>query len=112
MSDSTTRSLPDILLTEHIQSILDRLDGSAEDVETCVAMPPEVYTSEEWFEFEKRAVWDREWVCVGHHGLVPKPGDHVSITINDDPFLVLRGDNGEVHVMSAVCQHRGYRLGE
>ncbi len=112
MSDSTTRSLPDVLLTEHIQSILDRLDGSAEDVETCVAMPPEVYTSEEWFEFEKRAVWDREWVCVGHHGLVPKPGDHVSITVNDDPFLVLRGDDGEVHVMSAVCQHRGYRLGE
>lgn len=74
-------------------------------------MPPEVYTSAEWFEFEKRAVWDREWICVGHVSHIPKVGDYTSITVNDDPLLVLRDADG-VRVMSSVCQHRGHLLGD
>lgn len=112
MNTFTRAPLPELELTPLMRSILDRLDGSDEDVETAIAMPPEVYTSEEWFEFEKRAVWDREWVCLGHHGSVPKPGDYFSINVNDDPLLVVRGKDNEVRVMSAVCQHRGYVLGE
>jgi phenylpropionate dioxygenase-like ring-hydroxylating dioxygenase large terminal subunit len=112
MSDHSTLGLPDVALTPHLEDILARLDSSVAAYDQAISLPPEVYTSEEWFEFEKRAVWDHEWICLGHQGLIPKPGDYVSITVNDDPLLVLRDKDGTVRVMSAVCQHRGYRLGE
>ena len=110
MGDFVSAALPDVELTDHIRGILAQLDASTLDVDKAVSMPPAVYTSEEWFEFEKRAVWDRQWICVGHHGSVPKAGDYVSITVNDDPLIVQRRDGGKIHVMSAVCQHRGYQL--
>ena len=112
MSDYTVKTLPDVALTDHLRSVLDRLDASTADIETCITLPSEVYTSEAWFEFEKRAVWDPEWVCLGHIGQIPEVGDYFSITINDDPLLVLRDGAGEVRVMTAVCQHRGHILGE
>ena len=28
-------------------------------------MPPVIYTSEEFLEFERRALFDKEWLCVG-----------------------------------------------
>ena len=112
MNDYTAKTLPDVKLTDHLRSILERLDPSTADIETCITLPSEVYTSEEWFEFEKRAVWDCEWVCLGHIGQIPEIGDYFSITINDDPLLVLRDHAGEVRVMTAVCRHRGHILGE
>ena len=112
MTDYVARPLPDVRLNERHEEILEQLDPSDAELAQCLTMPPAVYTCEDWFEFEKRAVWDREWVCVGHHGVIPKSGDYVSITINDDPLLVQRRADGGVRVMSAVCQHRGHVLGE
>lgn len=112
MTDYVARPLPDVRLNERHIEILEQLDPSDAELAQCLSMPPAVYTCEDWFEFEKRAVWDREWVCVGHHGVIPNAGDYVSITINDDPLLVQRRDDGGVRVMSAVCQHRGHVLGE
>ncbi len=112
MSDFTYKTLPELELTPVIRSILDQLEPSNQDVETAVSLPPDVYTSEEWWEFERRAIWDREWVCVGHQGSILNPGDYFSININDEPMLVLKDGEGTIRVMSAVCQHRGHILGE
>jgi len=112
MANYTSAPLPDVELTEHLRNILDDLDDSTLDVSEAITMPPAVYTSEEFFEFEKRAVLDSEWFCIGHIGIIPNAGDYVSITINEDPLLILRTDDGGVRAMSAVCQHRGHVLGE
>ena len=112
MSDFVKAPLAAVELSDAIEGILSQLDESAVDLKDAVTMPPDVYTSEDWFEFEKRAVWDREWICVGHQGTIPNPGDYVSITINEDPLLVLRGSDNKIKVMSAVCQHRGHVLGQ
>ena len=73
---------------------------------------PYVYASEEWFEFEKAAVYDRSWLCVGRIDLLRQPGDYYTVTINDDPLMVVMDDEGQVRVMSSVCQHRGHLLAE
>jgi len=109
---TTPCPLPDIELTPHLRSLLDALDASYGDRREAISLPPACYTSEEWFEFERRAVWDREWVCVGHTGNLARPGDYFRLNINGDPVLVLRDLDGEVRVMSAVCTHRGHVLGE
>lgn len=109
---SANYTLPDVPLTPTLLEILNSLEPSAREVDEAISLPPACYTSEEWFEFERRAVFDREWVCLGHASLIPKPGDYYSITMNDDPLLVLRAKDGSVRVMSAVCQHRGHVLGD
>ena len=86
--------LEDVELTPKIREILGGLDPSAQEHKQAISLPPACYTSEEWFEFEKRAVFDRDWVCVGHTGLIPNPGDFQAINMNNDPLIVLRDRAG------------------
>ena len=104
--------LPDVPLTPFIRGILGRIDASVGTVDTAVSLPSECYTSEEWYEFERRAIFDREWVALGHQSFAPNPGDYFSITISDEPLLVVRGKDGVLRVLSAVCRHRGHMLGQ
>jgi phenylpropionate dioxygenase-like ring-hydroxylating dioxygenase large terminal subunit len=111
MNNPTSVPLDDVVLTPKLRRILSVLDASAREHRDAIALPRECYVSEEWFEFEKRAIFDCNWVCVGHVQLIPNPGDYVSICLNEDPLLVLRDTTGDVRVMSAVCAHRGRVIG-
>jgi phenylpropionate dioxygenase-like ring-hydroxylating dioxygenase large terminal subunit len=112
MADFVTASLPDVPIGHVVQTILDKLDGSLGDVRDALALPPECYTSPDWFEFERRAIFDRDWVVLAHHNVIPDKGDYVSIEINGEPLLVVRGRDDAVRVLSAVCRHRGHLLGQ
>jgi len=105
-------TLRDVPLTGSLKSLLANIDASAADVSAAISLPAECYTSDEWFEFERRAIFDREWVAVGHHALIPRVGDYFSIEILGEPLLVVRGADSEIRVLSAVCRHRGHVLGE
>ncbi|MDA9372043.1 aromatic ring-hydroxylating dioxygenase subunit alpha [Porticoccaceae bacterium] len=96
----------------NISAAITAIRDSARGVESSIALPPELYSSESWFNFEKEAIWDREWICVGHVSMVPNEGDYFSITVIDDPLLVVKGSDGKIRTLSAVCQHRGHVLGE
>ena len=104
--------LDDIELTSSIRKTLAALDASAQNLKEAMTLPKECYTSEEWFEFEKRAVYDRDWVCVAHIGSIPNAGDYISININNDPLLVVHDEQNRIRVMSAVCPHRGSVIGD
>ncbi len=95
-----------------IGATIKAIRDSAGDVSESVALPPQLYNSEFWFDFERQAIWDREWICVGHIGLIPNIGDYFSITVIDDPLVVVRGEDGQIRTLSAVCQHRGHVLGD
>jgi phenylpropionate dioxygenase-like ring-hydroxylating dioxygenase large terminal subunit len=57
-------------------------------------------------------VFDRDWVALGHHNNIAEPGDYFSVEVNGEPLLVVRGEDREVRVLSAVCRHRGHLLGD
>lgn len=105
-------ALPDIPFTAQVRDIFEKLDASVGGVEDALALPPECYTSEEWYEFERRAIFDRNWLVLGHHNLIREAGDYFSIEINGEPLLVARGKDNTVRVLSAVCRHRGHLLGQ
>jgi len=98
--------------SETVVSILNDLGPSLIESKEARSMPPEVYISEEFFEFEKHAIYGKSWLCVGRQEQVPNPGDYYSITVNDDPLIVTRDKKGEINVISAVCQHRGHLVAE
>ncbi|MBX6391486.1 MAG: aromatic ring-hydroxylating dioxygenase subunit alpha [Frankia sp.] len=97
------------LLTPEVRAILDELDQYTDpDFTKARTMPPAVYTSEEFYAFEKEAIFAREWLCLGHVSQIPNNGDYFTIQVADEPLIVVRGDDGVIRVMSAICQHRGY----
>jgi phenylpropionate dioxygenase-like ring-hydroxylating dioxygenase large terminal subunit len=79
-------------------------------VETAEILPAEAYTSEQFWEFEKLAIFSREWLCVGHVNEVPKPGDHLPLTVLEEPVVLVRDDAGTIRVLSAICRHRGHPI--
>ncbi len=92
--------------------LLSSFDESVGPVNESRLLPPEIYTSAEFYEFERRAIFRREWLCVGRVDQLPNPGDFRCIEIAGEPLIVARDSDGELRVMTAVCQHRGMVIAE
>jgi hypothetical protein len=80
-NDHRLAPLGDVELTRSIRSALEELDASAQSLAEAITSFMKCYASEESFKFEKRAVLDRDWVCVAHIGSIPNPDDYLSINI-------------------------------
>lgn len=91
-----------------VADIVSRLDVCVGDTTTARSLPGECYTSEEFFAFEMDALLSREWLCVGHHSSIPRAGDYFTVTLVDEPLVIVRGDDGAIRALSAICQHRGH----
>jgi phenylpropionate dioxygenase-like ring-hydroxylating dioxygenase large terminal subunit len=92
--------------------LLSSFDASVKPVNESRLLPPVLYTSDEFYEFERDAIFGRDWLCVGRADEIPNPGDYLTITIADEPLLVTRMRDGGISVMSNVCRHRGMVLAE
>ena len=93
-------------------ALLASFDDSVDSFEVSTTIDPAVYTSPEFFEFEKEAVFDHEWLCVGRAERIPNPGDWFTVTLLEEPLVVVRDKAGTVQCLSAVCQHRGMQVCE
>jgi phenylpropionate dioxygenase-like ring-hydroxylating dioxygenase large terminal subunit len=95
-------------LIPEVREILAALDRTSTDYTEARTMPASVYTSEAFYEFEKEAIFAREWLCLGHISQIPEEGDYFTIQVADEPLIVVRSANGVIRVLSSICQHRGY----
>ncbi len=93
-------------------SLLTDLDASIEDVSKAVTLPPALYTSGEFLDFEAEALFMKEWLCVGRAERIPNVGDWFTVTMVDEPIIIARNKEGEIRAMSAVCQHRAMQVCE
>ena len=93
-----------------IDDLLDQLDDSVEDVSRARTMPPALYTSPDVLAFEREAVFAHDWLCVGRADRVPGVGDWFTVTLCDEPIIVVRDKESRVRAMSAVCQHRAMQV--
>ena len=93
-------------------AFFDSLDSSVLDVVDAQMLPPECYVSSEFYEFEKKAIFDHEWLCVGRASWASKPGDYFTSHHIGEPIVVTRGQDGVLRALSNVCQHRGMIVAE
>lgn len=101
--------MPSTILTD---AFFDGLTSSTKDVTEAETLPPACYTSEEFFEFEKEALFNREWLCVGRVDWVKNPGDYFTTTHIGEPLVITRTRDGELKALSSVCQHRAMLVAE
>ena len=79
-------------------------------IERAHPLPPEVYTSEEWYRREVETIFLKEWLIATREEEIPNPGDYVRIDLVDEPLIILRDRSGTIRALSAACQHRSAEL--
>ena len=94
------------------QTFFDGLSTSLGDINESETLPPLCYTDADFYNFEKDAVFDGEWLCVGREEWVANPGDYFNTIIADEPIVVARARDGSLNAMSSVCQHRAMLVSE
>ena len=72
------------------------------------SLPRAAYLDPGWFEHEMRAVFAREWVCIGREGDFP-PGTITPVTVAGQGAIVVHGADG-LRAFHNVCPHRGAEL--
>ncbi len=97
-----------VLTPELFQSF----DSSITDVAIAETMPPVIYTSEEFLEFERRVLFSNEWLCVGRASRIPANGDYFTCVANGEQVIVARGKDGTIRAFSGICRHRGMQVVE
>jgi p-cumate 2,3-dioxygenase alpha subunit len=65
------------------------------------------FTDPECLEEERRRIFDKCWIYVGHESEVPHAGDYRSRNVAGRPLILVRGDDGIIRVLLNTCTHRG-----
>jgi phenylpropionate dioxygenase-like ring-hydroxylating dioxygenase large terminal subunit len=58
--------------------------------EEAVAMPPSVYTSNDFNDAELENIFKKDWFCVGRASALSSSGDYVTCELAGQPVIVLR----------------------
>jgi p-cumate 2,3-dioxygenase subunit alpha len=65
------------------------------------------FTDPECLEQERRRIFEKCWIYVGHESEVPHAGDYQSRSVTGRPMVLVRGDDGVIRVLLNTCTHRG-----
>ena len=80
------------------------------DYQNAVGMPGAFYTDARLCALEQDYLFARDWVCVGREEDVPQSGSYLTVTVADEPILIVRGSDGVLRALSNVCRHRGTQV--
>lgn len=70
----------------------------------------EFYSDPLIHEADVRLIWRRSWLFAAHSCQIGKAGQFVTIPIEKDSIVLIRGDDGTAHAFHNVCRHRGSRI--
>lgn len=97
-------------MTKNLDEIAaSELAGMAEDLRKGL-VPAKIFGSQEIYDLELRQIFAKSWVFVGHESEIPNPGDFVTRTIGEDPFIFVRDKNHKIQVLLNSCRHRGTQV--
>ncbi len=73
-------------------------------------IPAFILTDPDLYRLEMDAIFAKCWLFVAHESEVPSPGDYITRMMGEHPVIVVRGEDGRIHVLLNVCRHRGMRV--
>ncbi|WP_136253541.1 aromatic ring-hydroxylating oxygenase subunit alpha [Onishia niordana] len=74
------------------------------------SLPQPFYNDERLFALDMQEIFEKEWLFAGMTCEIPSKGNYMTLDVGDNPIVIVRGNNGEVHAFHNVCRHRGSRL--
>jgi phenylpropionate dioxygenase-like ring-hydroxylating dioxygenase large terminal subunit len=70
----------------------------------------DLYISPEIYRLETRHLFANCWLYVGHDSQVPKKGDYYTTQLADQPVIMVRHTDDQVHVLYNRCPHKGTKI--
>ncbi|HKI13313.1 MAG TPA: aromatic ring-hydroxylating dioxygenase subunit alpha [Candidatus Acidoferrum sp.] len=91
----------------HERSVRDVLNlyNPADPLENASTIPAPWYFDPRLAQLERNSVFASNWQAVGRLDQVKDPGQFFTIDINNEPLLVVRGDDGQLRAFYNVCRH-------
>ena len=91
----------------HERSVRDLLNlyNPANPLEKAWTIPAPWYFDERLAQLERDSVFAANWQVVGHLDQVKEPGQFFTIDVNNEPLVVVRGDDGKLRAFYNVCRH-------
>jgi len=71
------------------------------------SLPGGFYSDANVYRADLEQVWRRGWLFAAHSCEIPKPGDFITLSVDADSLIVIRGEDGLVRGLHNVCRHRG-----
>lgn len=72
--------------------------------------PARAYLDADVLALERRAIFDRAWICVGREEEVTVPGAWLRTPLGDGRVVVARAEDLRLHAYFDVCRHRAATL--
>jgi benzoate/toluate 1,2-dioxygenase subunit alpha len=69
-----------------------------------------VYTDPGIFSQEMRNIFRRTWIYVAHESELPEPGDYLASYVADQPVVIVRDRDRQLHVLFNRCAHKGAQV--
>jgi 3-phenylpropionate/trans-cinnamate dioxygenase alpha subunit len=69
-----------------------------------------IFADREIYQLERERIFARCWLYLGHECEIPNPGDFVTAYMGEEPVILWRDLNRQIHAYLNVCRHRGNRV--
>ena len=69
-----------------------------------------IFVDQAIYDEEMHKIFGRAWQMIGHVSLVPHPGDFFHTYMGEDPVILTRDAQGQLHALLNMCRHRGNRV--
>ncbi|MEH6527195.1 MAG: aromatic ring-hydroxylating dioxygenase subunit alpha [Sneathiella sp.] len=73
-------------------------------------LPRESYVTQEWFEHERKTIFDNAWAFIGVSGDFGTSGDYQTVRSGTSSMMVIAGNDDELKAFHNLCRHRGTEL--
>jgi len=90
-----------------LATVLDALQtAAAKSFDQASPIPPVLNHSLEYLDFERAALFQQEWICVGRADEIPHHGDFLTHDIAGVPVLIVRQQDQSLRAFVNACAHR------
>ena len=86
---------------------LGKIDALFQERRAGHTLPQALYTSQDAFEFDVKAIYGQNWLMAGMECELPKSGSYLSMMVGNWPIINLRDKQGDIRAFHNSCRHRG-----
>src|SRR5262245_35022507 len=75
-----------------------------------LSLPGPFYRDEALYRVDIEQILRRGWLFAGHGCEIRNAGDWLTLQVDTDSIIVIRGEDGAVRALHNVCRHRGSQI--
>ncbi|MBE9178947.1 aromatic ring-hydroxylating dioxygenase subunit alpha [Oculatella sp. LEGE 06141] len=75
-------------------------------IEQAQSFPAQMYTSETVYRLEQERIFNKAWLYAGHISQLEQPGSYFTLTLAEQPLVIVMDAEGQLRGFFNVCPHR------